>query len=327
MVDITLKEVLGLVLAVIILAIIIPACTLITDRFSDAKKQAQADATLTGFTNVLSDLGAGNSDDFIAYAPENYWLTSYSNTESSPGVCMAQNCICLCEKENCPSSSKKNYCKIISKPLRSNGKSFSVMLGIFQVTVKNNPNEYSITSFSTEKGTLKIEDIVTIPNIPVVMDKQYTLKSKSRDTSKIDTIIIHDTEGNDYQGAYDTLLAKGYSVHYMIDKDGTIHYLVDETKEAYHALGANENSIGIEIISSGCKGAFTDAEYKALNDLIKDIISRWQNIKFDDQHIIGHYQTPLGVGRKVDPSNFNWAMIGLPSHIASAGQPSNCPLA
>jgi hypothetical protein len=323
--DITLENVLSLVLAVVIVAVIAYSVGNWYNQFTSNKEKAQADASLENFANFLSRLKEGESDEFVIYAPQDYWLVAYSKSESGPAICLGLDCICLCKEKDCPTKAKETYCKAILKPLKSNEKSFSVQLGIFEFLIKNNVTEYSILSYTSDEGTLKEQDRIIKPGVQT--DNQYTLKSKDRDTSKIDTIILHHTGGMDFQGAYDTLLKEGYSVHYMIDRDGKIYYLVDEAKKAYHALGANENTIGIEIISSGCKNTYTDAQYNSLNSLIKDIISRWPNIKYDNAHIIGHFQTELGIGRKPDPSNFDWAKIGLPTHIASTSQPSTCPLA
>ncbi|MEM2956188.1 MAG: N-acetylmuramoyl-L-alanine amidase [Candidatus Pacearchaeota archaeon] len=314
-----LKEVMYLLLTVFLIIAVIGACTNIYGNFLKSKEEQQAKETLTNLINFLRDIKNENIDSFIVYAPQGYWLVSYDKIESSPIICASQNCICICKDKDCPVKSEEKYCNNIEKPLKKDGKSISMQIKIMELYIKNNPTEYSILSVISEQGTLKEYERTTIPEIKV--NTSYTLQSKPRDKdTKINTIVLHHTAGTNFIEAYNFLKNSGNSVHYIIDRDGKIYYLVDETQKAIHAgYPYNDFSIGIELVSTGCKNfGYTDAQYSSLNNLIKDIIKRWPDIKYDDKHIIGHYETLQGMrDRKIDPSNFDWARIGLPNHIPS----------
>ena len=167
--------------------------------------------------------------------------------------------------------------------------------------------------------------------------------------SEIDCVMIHFCSfvDHDVAKAYDLdaiighFKACGVSSHYMIDRDGLIIQLVEEEKRAFHAgkgcwpaLGGRENcmndySIGIELMAIGTKeemaryidGAaydglpkewigYTDAQYKALSELLEGVISRHPAIQKDRVHIIGHDE--YAPGRKVDPGClFDWSRIGF----------------
>ncbi|MCL2367498.1 MAG: N-acetylmuramoyl-L-alanine amidase [Oscillospiraceae bacterium] len=111
----------------------------------------------------------------------------------------------------------------------------------------------------------------------------------------------------------------GLSVHYIIDRVGTIHFLVPENHVAFHAGAGylegfpdyennlNQHSIGIELLGIGTQEemaqfltaaeynaldpsliGFTDAQYEALNVLLNDILARNPGIQPNRTHIIGH---------------------------------------
>jgi N-acetyl-anhydromuramyl-L-alanine amidase AmpD len=135
------------------------------------------------------------------------------------------------------------------------------------------------------------------------------------------------------------------SAHYLIDRDGTVYRFVPERKQAYHAgrgelpfgpkrkNALNAGSIGIEMFAIGSAGdmklfmkedayaefarkhpkliGFTPEQYRALNYLIDDIISRHPHIKRDRFHIVGHEEY-AGRTRRTDPGElFDWKKIGL----------------
>lgn len=124
------------------------------------------------------------------------------------------------------------------------------------------------------------------------------------------------------------------SVHYIIDRDGSIRCYVPENRVAYHAgYGSwggiekytdwlNDYSIGIEIMAIGSQQdmaqyltesaynsldpsliGYTDAQYDALIALLKDICTR-HKIPMDRAHIIGHEEYSPD---KTDPGElFDW---------------------
>lgn len=130
---------------------------------------------------------------------------------------------------------------------------------------------------------------------------------------KIDTIIIHssyDAIGKDPY-SIDGIIAEykeyGVAAHYLIGRDGKTYQLVENKNIAYHAgvskvpdgrTGVNAFSIGIEMVNMQ-DGKFTDAQYSALNSLIKDLKKQY-SIKY----ILGH--SDIAPGRKTDPWGMEW---------------------
>lgn len=135
------------------------------------------------------------------------------------------------------------------------------------------------------------------------------------------------------------------SAHYLIDRDGTIYRWVPESRTAFHAGRGiipwapertnllNDYAIGIEMFNVGTAEdmkifmspqkyaefaakhpefiGFTDAQYEALNGLLKGILERNPSVKFDRKHIIGHSEY-AGRARRTDPgATFRWDRIGL----------------
>lgn len=131
------------------------------------------------------------------------------------------------------------------------------------------------------------------------------------------------------------------SPHYMINRDGEIYFLLPESRAARHAGKGkiegyndyddilNKYSIGIELMAIGSEAemqqmmspehyrkipaehiGYTEAQYKALNLLIDDILARNEKIKRDRNHIIGHDE--YAPDRKTDPGSlFDWNRIVL----------------
>lgn len=127
------------------------------------------------------------------------------------------------------------------------------------------------------------------------------------------------------------------SVHYIINRDGTIFCYIPEDLVAYHAGGGtwnddpkytdnlNSYSIGIELVAIGSASdmaqyltaeeyeklspeliGYTDAQYAALKSLISDICAR-NDIPMDRQHIIGHEEYSP---KKTDPGElFDWERL------------------
>ena len=134
-----------------------------------------------------------------------------------------------------------------------------------------------------------------------------------------------------------TFIDADVSIHYIIDRDGTVFCYVPEYRTAWHAgkgewLGdetytnkMNLHSIGIELVGMGSAWdmslymtkanyerfspslrGFTDAQYAALSDLVADICQR-NNIPMDRQHIIGHQEYSPN---KRDPGElFDWSRL------------------
>lgn len=200
--------------------------------------------------------------------------------------------------------------------------------------IDNSIKGYAIKNLVIDVGKeISYKSDITKPIIKV--SHKYKLPGKKR-TKKVTLIVLHHSGDDSAEKTYKTLKKRGLSVHYIVDRDGTIYYVVDENKKALHAgccskrnkkccgkkvcaickddkyVGITDRSIGIEIVNTGHKDMeYTPEQYIALNKLIKDIADRWL-IPIDDDHIIAHYQITEG---KWDPSpNFDWSKIGLPNH-------------
>lgn len=138
----------------------------------------------------------------------------------------------------------------------------------------------------------------------------------------------------------------GVSAHYFIQRDGTVYQAVDENRKAHHAGGGvlafdksssgtlNNTSIGIEMLGVGSESdmvplfvrkpaydkfaadhpdfiGYTDAQYTALNALLKGIETRHPAIKHNRWHIVTHEEY-AGRARRTDPGElFDFARIGL----------------
>lgn len=147
----------------------------------------------------------------------------------------------------------------------------------------------------------------------------------------IDTVVVHFISGinvdakrwSDPQLAMEILKQNHVSAHYLVDRAGTVYRLVSEKDVAYQAGGSimpspdnrhnvNGFSIGIENIATA-KNGFTDAQYRSLAYLIKQIEGR-----YPIQHIVGHDQiagvraVQLGLRKdvKTDPGPlFDWTRL------------------
>ena len=127
------------------------------------------------------------------------------------------------------------------------------------------------------------------------------------------------------------------SVHYIIDREGTISCYIPEDLVAYHAgYGTwqddpkytdklNNYAIGIEVAAIGSASdmaqyltpeeyqklspeliGYTDAQYEALKNLVADICAR-NDIPMDRAHIIGHEEYSP---KKTDPGElFDWERL------------------
>ncbi len=141
----------------------------------------------------------------------------------------------------------------------------------------------------------------------------------SRRGMDIDTVVLHHTGSDSDSGALSTLTngrAKDrVSAHYLIGKDGTIYQLVDDQYRAWHAgegalhckpTDINGRSIGIEIVSSGKPGSYTEAQYKALEKLVPHLMQKYD---VPPQNLVGHKDVAIPAGRKNDPANFDFDRI------------------
>ena len=111
------------------------------------------------------------------------------------------------------------------------------------------------------------------------------------------------------------------SAHYVIHRRGKIVQLVDPDKdEAFHAGVSlawhpvlrtvtsdwNRYAIGIELIGDGDLHEFSEAQYKSLTELIRELMKKYPTIH--PLCITGHQN--ISPGRKWDPGNkFDWKKL------------------
>jgi N-acetylmuramoyl-L-alanine amidase len=105
-------------------------------------------------------------------------------------------------------------------------------------------------------------------------------------------------------------------IHYVVDREGTVLPSTPENRQANHALGNNEGTIGIELVHAG-DGVepFGDKQVDALIALIKSIRTRYR-IPIESIKSHGEVDTRTFAcgGRdmksRVDPGgNFPWAKL------------------
>jgi len=150
-------------------------------------------------------------------------------------------------------------------------------------------------------------------------------------------VVNHRDDPYNMEYVRQTFIDADVSIHYILDRDGTVYCYVPEDRTAWHAgkgewLGdekytnkMNKYSIGIEVVGMGSMSdmapyltkseykaldqslmGFTDAQYDALKLLVADICRR-NNIPLDRQHVIGHEEYNP---RKNDPGElFDWSRI------------------
>ena len=158
--------------------------------------------------------------------------------------------------------------------------------------------------------SLKEPDIVDKP-IRFGPERMALTKAYMKEHYGIDTndtkivpriIVIHQTAIGDLQKAWETFnperlpgsrsdiasaSALNVSVHFLVDRDGTIYRLMDETTMARHVIGLDHCSIGIENVG-GVDGAddLTKAQLKADAELVFYLATKYPSIDY----LIGHYE-------------------------------------
>jgi N-acetylmuramoyl-L-alanine amidase len=75
------------------------------------------------------------------------------------------------------------------------------------------------------------------------------------------------------------------SIHYVIDRDGTVYRLQPENIVARHTIGFNWCALGIELVAAGEK-QLTRAQLDSCARLVAWIVSRYPSV----QYLIGHHE-------------------------------------
>lgn len=191
--------------------------------------------------------------------------------------------------------------------------------------------------FDVYRPRVAIKDALLLP----VVQNSY---SRTEQVSHVlihfmSAVIAHPDDPFGIENVRETFFNTGSSIHYVIDRDGTVYRLVNESYVAWHAgKGSwagdeqytdrmNQYAIGIEMLAIGSKKdmagmlsssfydtldpdwiGYTDAQYTALKALVEDICDRHE-IPFDRTHVLGHEDY---TSRKTDPGElFDWTKIGL----------------
>jgi hypothetical protein len=151
-----------------------------------------------------------------------------------------------------------------------------------------------------------------------------------RSLKSITHIVLHDWESASATGAFKRWWCHGWGSHYLVfdkahiekwlpackpaERDCEVLQISDERLVQNHTTDWSGHTIGIDLQYPACRSqegrckGFTDAQYAALNRLIKTIIGSGQtSISFDDDRIVGHCETTR-TGHH-DPSDFDWSKV------------------
>jgi N-acetylmuramoyl-L-alanine amidase len=119
------------------------------------------------------------------------------------------------------------------------------------------------------------------------------------------------------------------SIHYLVDRDGTVVRMVPENQIANHVIGYNSKSVGIELINNGNgRDPFPPEQIHALELLLGDLLARYalgpnEVVAHADLEKRHYFCGKVDAGpRRVDPGdNFPWgavrAYLSLPCKTAS----------
>jgi N-acetylmuramoyl-L-alanine amidase len=113
----------------------------------------------------------------------------------------------------------------------------------FNTTKQKVKDISSPARYNMRKGNLTPEEIERVrgggwdlPTLQNVVD-QFVLHFDVAGTSRTCFKVLHD--------------ARGLSVHFMLDVDGTLYQTLDLKERAWHATSSNDRSVGIEIANMG----------------------------------------------------------------------------
>ena len=76
------------------------------------------------------------------------------------------------------------------------------------------------------------------------------------------------------------------SIHFLVDRNGTIYRLMPENLMARHVIGLNWCALGIENVGDGNKFPLTEAQLKANIWLVKYLKKKYASIEY----LIGHHE-------------------------------------
>lgn len=142
----------------------------------------------------------------------------------------------------------------------------------------------------------------------------------------IGRIVVHATHGS-YRGTISWFRLPGanLSAHYVIRaSDGEITQMVREADTAWHARGANRDTIGIEHEYDPRGVAFTDPQYRASAELVCAITRRY-GLRADRVTVIGHAEVPGSDHRDPGPT-WSWShYMGLIARCSGTSGATTTP--
>ena len=166
---------------------------------------------------------------------------------------------------------------------------------------------------------------------------------RARIERKVTMIVIHN--GDHAKGNRNNWWCRKSSAHYTINRDGQVYQHIGEERIAHHVVGANDDSIGIElqILRNGERGKYfatcnglskgsrllkrlakkhkvsegdyvkslcapTAVQYLSLRRLLADIQQRY---RIPNSRIFGHCEVGTRKSSHSDPKAFDWMKIGI----------------
>jgi N-acetylmuramoyl-L-alanine amidase len=164
----------------------------------------------------------------------------------------------------------------------------------------------------------------------------YNARLKMRDPKHIKMIVLHSTEtptlelAREYGGQeiYEES-STGNAAHYYIDLNGGIYRYVEDNRIAFHVVGYNEHSIGIEIVNKGrfpnwfySNNQFPTDEFRkeqitTLLNSLKNLKARFPGIIRLERHsaldqltIPAEDDSDVLIRRRIDPGpQFPWEYV------------------
>lgn len=144
--------------------------------------------------------------------------------------------------------------------------------------------------WNEERLALTAEHLEHHLGMPITDD----LDASTRMDPKV--VVLHWTAGPTAKSAFWTFYSPrrkrkdphhqlNLSVHYIVDRDGTIYQLMPTDRVAAHVVGLNHVAIGIENVGDRRRWPLTPAQVTANIALV-----RYLDQKHDLTHLIGHYE-------------------------------------
>jgi AmpD protein len=119
--------------------------------------------------------------------------------------------------------------------------------------------------------------------------------------------VLHATVEPTLKGSVSILRERGFSYHFLIDRDGTSVQCVSPKDVAFHAgpskgpqgEGVNEYSIGISFVNlNDGKDPFTEAQIAEAQFIVHRLKQNYKELKYITTH------AAISPGRKDDPAGF-----------------------